>query len=340
MESPKISITEIAKRAGTSPATVSRVLNHPELVNSETAQLIRSAMEETNYVPRPSKHSKSKKLILINVPEIANPFYSEIIQGIMASASNHSYHTLISQDNLEDSQSVSGFVKLLKSVKACGVILCSPSSSQYYEQIGSMMPIVQCCEYNSEEYSYVSIDDFQAAYNVMEHIYSRGRRKIAFVNGPLHYKYARERQRGYEAFLDRAGISHISSWSIHLSEINYDMAFASVCQLLTSSAPPDAIFASSDLIAAAAIKAAKLHHIRVPEDLIVVGFDNINISTICDPAITTISQPRFQLGYTSGEIIHEHIISPTAYKQQVLLNTELIIRESSNYRKENNEPVV
>lgn len=118
------------------------------------------------------------------------------------------------------------------------------------------------------------------------------------------------------------------------------MAFASVCQLLTSSAPPDAIFASSDLIAAAAIKAAKLHHIRVPEDLIVVGFDNINISTICDPAITTISQPRFQLGYTSGEIIHEHIVSPTAYKQQVLLNTELIIRDSSISRKTVEELVV
>lgn len=340
MESSKMSIIEIAKRAGTSPATVSRVLNHPELVNSETAEQIRAAMKELNYTPRTSKSSKFRKLILINVPEVTNPFYSEIINGIVSSTTNHSYYTLISQDALEDSQSINNFVKLLKSIKACGVILCSPLNSQFYEQIGSLMPVVQCCEYNSEEYSYVSIDDFQAAYNVMEHIYSQGRRKIAFINGPLNFKYARERQRGYEAFLEHAGLPHISNWSVQLSAINYDMAFASICQLLTSSAPPDAIFASSDLIAAAAIKAAKLHHIQVPGDLIVVGFDNINISTICDPAITTISQPRFQLGYTSGEIIHEHIISPTAYKQQVLLNTELIIRDSSISRKNTGEMII
>ena len=334
MESSKMSITEIAKRAGTSAATVSRVLNHPELVNSETAEQIRAAMEELGYTPRASKKSKSKKLIIINVPEVTNPFYSEVINGIVSSENKHSYYTLIRQDDLGDSQSLNSFINLLKSTRACGVVLCSPLQTQFYEQIGSLMPVVQCCEYNSEEFSYVSIDDFQAAYNVMEHIYSQGRRKIAFINGPLNFKYARERQRGYEAFLEHAGLARISNWSLQLSAINYDMAFASVCQLLTSSAPPDAIFASSDLIAAAAIKAAKLHHIRVPEDLIVVGFDNINISTICDPAITTISQPRFQLGYTSGEIIHEHIVSPTAYKQQVLLNTELIIRDSSISRSE------
>ncbi|MBD5551136.1 MAG: LacI family transcriptional regulator [Lachnospiraceae bacterium] len=333
MESSKMSITDIAKRTGISVSTVSRVLNHPELVNAQTAESIRSAMKELDYKPRTSKRSKEKKNIIINVSEVTNPFYSEIISGIVSSATTHSYYTLISQESLGDIQSVNSFVKFLKSIKACGVIFCSPLSSQFYDPIGSLMPVVQCCEYNSEEYSYVSIDDFQASYNVMEHIYSQGRRKIAFINGPLNYKYARERQRGYEAFLEQAGLSTMSNWSINLSKINYDMAFASACQLLTSLTPPDAVFASSDLIAAAVIKAAKLHRIRVPEDLIVVGFDNINISTICDPAITTVNQPCFQLGYTAGEILHEHIVSPTAYKQQVLLNTELIIRRSSSSHK-------
>ena len=111
--------------------------------------------------------------------------------------------------------------------------------------------------------------------------------------------------------------------------MNYDMAYASICHMLSSANPPDAIFASSDLIAAAAVKAAKLYHIKVPDDLVVVGFDNINISTICDPAITTISQPCFQLGYTAGEILYEHIVTPEKEQQHVILNTELIIRESS-----------
>lgn len=329
MNSSKMSISEIAQRTGMSNATVSRVLNHPELVNQETARLILNTMESMNYIPRSVKRKEEKKLILINVPEISNPFYSEVINGIIASANNHSYRTLISQDNLSDSDSIENFIALVKSIKSFGVVLCSPLSQKHYSQIGAILPIVQCCEYNSENYSYVSIDDFQAAYSAMKHIYSQGKHKIAFVNGSLSFKYARERQHGYEAFLQQFHLPAAESWSINLPKINYDMAFASVCQMLTSGNPPDAIFASSDLFAAAAIKAARLHHMKVPDDLVVVGFDNINISTISDPAITTISQPCFQLGYTAGEMLHEHIVSPKKEQQHVLLNAELIIRESS-----------
>ncbi|WP_159431604.1 LacI family DNA-binding transcriptional regulator [Clostridium sp. Marseille-P3244] len=337
MSTGKLSISEIAKQAGTSITTVSRALNHPELVKAETAERINRAMEQLNYKPRFTKKKPTRKLIVINIPEITNPFYSEIIRGIVSSAESHDYYTLIHQDALKDGQSVDNFINLLKAVKACGTILLSPLEKKYYERIGSLIPIVQCCEYNSEEYSYVSIDDFQAAYSVMSHIYSQGCRKIIFINGPLKYKYARERQRGYEAFLEQNELVRSANWTINLPEVNYDTAFACVCQLLTSASRPDAIFTYSDLVAAAALKAAKLHDINVPEDLVIVGFDNINISSICDPAITTVNQPQFQLGYTSGEIIHEHISSPTAYMQKVLLKTELIIRDSSVPSKQNTE---
>ena len=329
MDSSKLSISVIAQKTGLSNATVSRVLNHPELVNPETAQLVLDTIEKLNYKPRGHRKKEEKKMILINVPEISNPFYSEVINGIIASAANHSLRTLINQANLSESDSIDNFISLVKSIKAFGVILLSPLDSHHYSQIGSLTPIVQCCEYNSEDYSYVSIDDYQSAYNVMKHIYSQGKRKIAFVNGSLSYKYARERQHGYEAFLQQFGLPVVERWSINLSKMNYDMAYASICHMLSSANPPDAIFASSDLIAAAAVKAAKLYHIKVPDDLVVVGFDNINISTICDPAITTISQPCFQLGYTAGEILYEHIVTPEKEQQHVILNTELIIRESS-----------
>lgn len=326
----KVSITEIARLAGVSNATVSRVLNHPELVNRETVQLIQDTMESCHYRPRASKLKNTKSLILINVPEIANPFYSEVIRGIGASSENHSYHMLISQENLQNSAAVDNFIALVKKTRASGLILCSSLKPQYYQHISALAPIVQCCEYNREEYSYVSIDDFKAAYSAMEHIYSLGRRKIAIINGPSHFKYACERRQGYEAFLDYAGIEPVNSWYIQLPQINYDMAFSAASQLLSSSAVPDAVFAASDLIAAAVIKAARLHKLRVPEDLAVVGFDNINISTICEPAITTVSQPCFQLGYSAGEILHEQICTPNCAPQHMLLNTELIIRGSTS----------
>lgn len=337
MKNKNISIFTIAEKAGISTATVSRVLNHPELVNSKTIELVRSTMKELDYVPKRSSVPKNKstsKLLLINVPQISNPFYSEIIRGIEASASNHEHRMLISQEPLGTDEEIRSFVSFAKHLHTSGIILCSPlSRPEQYHYVGETIPVVQCCEYLSEDYSYVSINDFKAAFSAMEHIYSQGRRKIAFINGPLIYKYSKERQRGYDTFVQQAGLNAYPGWRVCLAEINYDMAYASACQMLTSSNPPDAIFASSDLIAAAVIKAAQQYHLNVPEDLVVVGFDNIDISIISNPSITTVSQPRFQIGYTAGEILNEHMTSPVAYTQHILHNTELVIRQSSVPKK-------
>ena len=328
-----VSITDIAKKSGISAATVSRVLNHPELVNEKTKEQVRQAMAELDYKPRRSparKAASSSRLILVNVPQISNPFYSEIIRGIATSAANHRYRMLISQEPLTSDSRIRSFVSFAKSLQTAGYILCSPlPQPEQYHQLGSTTPLVQCCEYNSEEYSYVSINDYQGALSAMEHIYSQGCRKIALINGPLSFKYARERKRGYETFMREAGLETVPGWNINLPQIDYDTAYASACQMLTTSNPPEAIFAVSDLIAAAVIKAAQQYGLQVPGDLVVVGFDNIDISTISDPTITTVSQPRFQIGYTAGEILNEHMTSPVAYTQHILHNTELIIRQSS-----------
>lgn len=331
MGEPKISIADIAQQAGVSAATVSRVFNHPELVNQHTVQAVLHAMEALNYTPRLTKKKPGKRLALINIPDFSNPFYDQVLKGIITSLENHEINTLINPDNLRDEKALANFLAIAKSVKACGVITCSHLQTEQYAQLSAIAPLVQCCEYTSEEYSYVSIDDFQAAYSAMEHIHSQGCTNIAFVNGPLEYKYALERRRGYEAFLEQAGLPLNPNWIVQLPDIDYDMGFAAIRQLLTSSTPPDAIFAASDLIAAAALRAAKSLQINVPQDLVVVGFDNINIATICDPPITTVSQPRFQLGYTAGEILYDRITTPHSQPQKVFLNTELIIRDSSSH---------
>ena len=331
MATPKISIADIARQAGVSAATVSRVFNHPELVNQGTIQLIMDTMEQLNYAPRSEKKRSERRLALINIPNFSNPFYDQVLKGIITSLENHEINTLINTDNLRDEQAMTRFLETARSTKACGVITCSHLREQHYAQLAALTPIVQCCEYTSEEYSYVSIDDFQAAYGAMEHIYSQGCEKIAFVNGPLEYKYAQERRRGYEAFLKQMGLPVNPSWIVQLPDIDYDMGFAAIRQILTSSTPPDAIFAVSDLVAAAALRAAKSLQINVPQNLVVVGFDNIHLSTICDPSITTVSQPRFQMGYTAGEMLYDQVISPQSCPQKILLNTELIIRDSSSH---------
>jgi LacI family repressor for deo operon, udp, cdd, tsx, nupC, and nupG len=323
----KISVANIAARADVSPATVSRVLNHRELVKAETVRRVENAMQALNYVA--SAKNSGENLILVNSATLGNPFYAEVFNGILACARSHGYHILISQHSLSSSNSVNDFAGIVRSTKAKGVVLLTGLAPEYQSQLRALAPLVQCSEYNTDRFSYVSIDDFRASYKMMEHIYSTGHHKIALLNGPADYKYAKERRRGYEAFLQAMEIPLQYSWIIHLPDIQYDMAFSAISRLLTSANPPDAVFAVSDLLACATVKAAKQHAIRVPEDLVVAGFDNVEVSSISDPPITTVSQPRFQLGYTACEMLYEQIMTPNSPAQHILLDTELIIREST-----------
>ena len=199
--------------------------------------------------------------------------------------------------------------------------------------LSQSIPIVQCTEYSSTQFSYVGIDNYKSTTAAMDHIYSLGRRKTLFVNGPLEYRYARERQEAFITFMEKVGISSSQYQIINIAKIDYNMAFASINQALSSDRLPDSIFAVSDIFAVAAAKAAGRHGIRVPQDMVIVGFDNINIlSTVTTPAITSISQPRFQIGYTAGELLFEAIQTKNApaAPKHVILDTELIIRDSSS----------
>ena len=300
----KTTITEIARAAGISPATVSRALNHPELVNSKTAELIHSTIESLNYVPRSGPSDfKQNKLIMI-----------------------------ISQDQFDSPGEMEYLLTQIKTYGINGLILCAPLKEEHYRQISQYVPLVQCCEYNSENYPYVGIDDRKATFMAMEYIHSLGRTKTAFINGPLTYTYAIKRQNAFQDFLEQANLPVFSGQVTNLPRVNYDMAYASIRQMLASSSRPDSIFAASDVYAVAAVKAADYYGIKVPDDLVVVGFDNVLLSNISSPSITTVSQPRFQMGYTAGELLYESITAavPLYPPKHIILDTELIIRDSSS----------
>ena len=157
---------------------------------------------------------------------------------------------------------------------------------------------------------------------------SKGLRRIALLNGPQRFKYARQRKEGYLSAYKDLGLVPEESLMVTLPDISYAAAFSVMTQLLGCSNPPDSCFAVSDILAAAALKAAKRAGLRVPEDFRIAGFDNTYLSTLCDPAITTVSQPGYQLGFVAGELLMEKIANPEAPPSQILLDTELIIRDS------------
>lgn len=327
-------IAQIAELSGVSIATVSRFFNNTATVKSATARKITEAAKSLNYpvpdslmIPEPKKN---RRVILINIPSVSNPFYNDIIKGIQEAALRHDYYTLVNVQHI-NRFTETNFYNLLSFISPCGIITLNALEQRHFDYLYRTIPFVQCCEYieNQNLVSYTSIDDIQAAKKVVDYILSTGRRKIGFLTGPARYKYARHRKQGYLQTLEEAGISIDDSWIIQLSDLDFSMAVSSTYQLMSQENHPDAIFAASDVLAAAAIRACQNAHLSVPRDVAVIGFDNVDISQAASPSITTVNQPKYQLGYMACELLIEKLLDPNAPPKQVLLDTELIIREST-----------
>lgn len=345
MKKRKITVRDIAQHAHVSTATVSRAINGLDNVKPETLQRILSSANELGYELKPSVSGEKavapepvpsifsiqnhKRIILVHITEISNPFYSEIIKGIEASMSKNNFRFFLYSEKIT-LKNVDDFLQLINDLDISGIITLNITDSMILQKISSRLPIVQCCEFNESPYaSSVGINDYAATQCAIEYFLSLGKTRIGIINGPLRYRYAQHRLSAFQSVLEAAGIEISPHWIIQLPDLNHDMAFSSVVQLLSTSDAPDCFFAVSDVLAAAAIRASQYCNLRVPEDIMIIGFDNTIISQLTTPSITTINQPRFQLGFLSGELLIEKMENPLAETKHMMLNTELVIRETT-----------
>ncbi len=325
-KSQKATISDVAEAAGVSLATVSRAINQKN-VKKATYDRIIKAMAEVGYDT--DKLKSSSKLILVAVPDINNPFYTEVIKGISSSAGRHGYQEIMLRTE-SHMASYEYFHDMIQKTNVEGLITLDPIiSTDIIEKLSKEIPLVQCSEYTeNSNVSYVSVDDFAASKAATQYIISKGKKNIALINGPNAYKYARNRQKGFIAALEEEGLKCNSNFVVQLPVFGYDAAFSIATQLLSMEERPDAIFAVSDVFAVAAIKAAKKLGLRVPEDIGVVGFDNTDISIISEPSMTTVKQPQFQMGFLAGEMLLEKINNTDVPPKQIMLDVEIIVRES------------
>jgi LacI family transcriptional regulator, repressor for deo operon, udp, cdd, tsx, nupC, and nupG len=328
----KITIEDIASEAGVSIATVSRILNQKDNVKQKTRQKVLDAMQALDYHPNflNGLISSESNIILMSVPELSNPIYSTIIDGAQISAKRQGYHLLVHQSKTFY-KTINDYELLLQNHPIAGLILLdSLSDGELLEALNIRCPLVMCSEFcEGSGISYVSVDDYAAGKNATNYLIAIGRKKIALINSTLENKYARHREAGYIDSIQSAGIELNNEWIVHLSDVSFDLVLSSATHILSLDNRPDAFFAVSDVYAAAIIKACKKNGLNVPLDVSVVGFDNTDITLMTDPAITTISQPSFQIGYQASDILIEKINNPGIGNKQILLDTELIVRCST-----------
>lgn len=323
----KVKIQDVADAAGVSIATVSRALNNKDNVKESTYIKIMKAVRDLGYDNFTIRNNSN--LILVLIPDIDNPFYSDLIKGISSSANRNNFQEILVRTG--DHPLTQSFVEnIVHSTNADGVITLDPVSSvETLENLRKKIPIVQCAEHiENSDAPYVSIDDIAASKAVVEYIVSKGKRKIALINGPLMYKYARKRKEGFIKTLEELNIDIPPSYIVQLPVFSYDAAVSVATQLLSMEDRPDAIFAVSDVFAVAAIKAAKRMGLKIPEEIGIIGFDNTDTSIMCDPPLTTVKQPQFQMGFLACEMLIEQISNENTQPRQLLLDVELIVRES------------
>ena len=294
-------IEEVAQESGVSVATVSRVINRNGKVSAITRQKVLAAIAKLNYHPNTWGRSLRKgqsRILLILVPNITNPYYSPIVHGIQDIARHNRYQTMLCiTDGIQIH--TNSYFELLHNGNADGVILMDVKKDDLeVSELAKGFPIVQCCEYCSDEsVGHVSIDNFKAAYDMTHFLCSVGHRKIGLIGAANSFISTQQRRMGYEKALSEEGIAveqrYITSAA---GDYNFSSGVQAARTLLSLPDRPTALFCISDVIALGALRVAKEMGLRVPEDLSVVGFDDVEYATMFRPMLTTVSQPCYQLG--------------------------------------------
>lgn len=337
----KTTILDVAKAAEVSIATVSRVLNNPQSVKDATRLRVQKAFADVGYAVDPALAAAAppekepvaraaSKMILTIVPDLSNPFYADVLEGIGSAADYQGYESVIYRVK-ESRYSLKQLRRLVDKLNVCGVLLLGKVAAPCdLEQLNEYVPVVQCAEFDSAcNLPYVSIDDYAAAKTAMKLLIQNGRKRIALANGPQQFKYAMDRERGYYDALREAGLEIDESLVVHQSAIEFELAMSIMTQLVTKEKRLDAVFAVSDVLAVAAIKAANRAGLRVPQDIAVVGFDNTYIAQMCEPALTTVRQRGAQMGSYACEILLDLVHGVTVSHPQILMDVDLLVREST-----------
>ena len=328
-----MSIIEIARRAGVSTATVSRVVNNNYSVRPETRKKVEGVIAEmgyrANFLGRNLRTAQSR-LLLTMVPDFGNPFYAEIVRGIDGVARAEGYHLLLC-DTSSGVAADRTYFDLLRNRMADGAICLDPATIQQElsRETGELC-WVACCEFDpGGAVPFVGIDNARAAFDAVSYLVQRGCRSIALLNSDARFLYSQQRHKGYLDALHVAGLVPPAGGVITTQGLTYDHGRDAIADMLAAGLRPDAVFAVSDTLAIGAMQGLRNAGLSVPDDVAVVGFDNIQLCTMVQPELTTVAQPMHQLGETAAKLLLQRIRNPGAAIEGIVLEHKLHIRGSA-----------
>lgn len=330
-----VGIADIARESGFSINTVSRALNNMPGVNAQTRAHLLAVAERLHYTPSRVARSllshKATRTLGLVVTDCTNPFYAGLIRAVEDTAFNCDYNVILCNSGESHQREVRAIRMLLES-RVAGLLITpvQESSEQIMDLVErEMLFVLVGRRFEDVDTCCVMSDNVGGAYNAASLLLSLGHRRIGHLTGRQGISSVAERLVGYQRALAEHGVP-IEDPLIVRDERDLMGGYRCALRLLTLEPRPTAIFAYNDLQAFGALRAARERGLRVPEELAIVGFDNIEFSSFCDVPLTTVAQPVHELGRRSVEMLLRLMNDPPSIRErQVILPTELVLRSSS-----------
>jgi DNA-binding LacI/PurR family transcriptional regulator len=334
----RASIKDIARIANVSHSTVSRALRSSTLVNSETAEKIRRIAAENGFrasaVARSLATSRTHTIGVV-VTSIADPFVAEVVAGIEEEANANNYSVFLANCNADPERELK-VVQSFEDRRVDGIVVTASRVGALYARVleGLQIPIVLLNNQHPSRFGHsVMIENFDASRQAVAHLIELGHRRIAYIGDRFGYGSDSERFSGYRSALDEADIPIDPDLFVH-GDGKADSGMIAAERLLAILQPPTAIFCYNDMTALGALKAIRTRGLSVPEDISLIGFDDLPLALYMDPPLTTVRQPKHEMGRMAMQVLLKMVAGSDA-NQNIKVSGELILRRSTAAPKEN-----
>jgi DNA-binding LacI/PurR family transcriptional regulator len=336
-----MNIKEVAHRASVSTATVSRTINGSDLVKPRTAEKIWRVIRELGYYPstqaRALVSGKSRMLGLI-ISDIVNPFFPELVKSFEFAATHHGYEVIVANTDYNPERTTNCVRRMIERQVDAVAIITSEIEPHLIDElskrrlpivfldVGKLRPLI----------SNISVEYDKGIREAVQHIVSLGHRRIGFIAGPRILKSARTRRAAFLKYIAECGIDDHRRIVVEGTH-KVDGGDTAMTGLLALSDPPTAVLASNDLTAIGALRAINRAGLRVPGDISLIGFDDIELSLCTQPPLTTIRLSRTELGQKAFDALYRNLTSENGEGEEIKVSTRLIVRQSTSAVKNRRE---
>ena len=334
----RATIRDVAAHAGVSHQTVSRVINGNPNVSETTRSRVAASIADLGYVPSPMARgliSNRTHSLGVVADDISDQFFARMVAGAEAEARRRGYYLMIGSVEPDDDER--GYLRLMLERRVEGLILARPSvaltSADLLPAKTAGVPLVSVASAPLPGFSLVDVDNRGGGYVATRHLVELGHREIATIVGPRDWPSSAARLDGYRDALRGAGLAEDPALVEYAADWGPESGRAAAARLLARGAGFTALFAHSDLTAVGAIRQLRLAGLRVPEDVSIVGFDDLPVAAFVDPPLTTVHQPMEEVGALAAALVLDQLAdSQAAAEERHLLPASLVVRQSVAHR--------